>query len=235
LPPSAGDSKFKHYPTRPTATECQNAFTILCNAHDTASSLLEAFTVVRAERQAKGTPTDEEQDLLRACIVFAGAGLDSMTKQLIADALPAVVERSPGAETMFKQHVGRHMLRDATGELAPATLAEILADRDPRNYLIRRLIHDLTSGSLQSAEEVMRIASYFDIPSRDLEIEVKFAQEIFGARNQIVHEMDVHFDQVNRNRRSRTRAKVVSYTNEILRIASVLLTEVDARATSATP
>ena len=227
---SPNESRFKHYPAPPDAPGCQNAFTILCNAHDTASSFLEAFTVVRKARNAKGTPTDEEQDLLRACVVFAGAGLDSMAKQLVEDALPIVVERHPGAESMFKQHVGRHMLRDATGELAPASLAEILADRDPRAYLIRRLVDDLTSGSLQSAEEVMRIASYFDIPSRDLDIDVGFAREIFGARNQIVHEMDVHFDQVNRNRRSRNRARVTAYTDEILRIASVLLAEVDKRA-----
>lgn len=230
MPQASSTSSFQHYPEQPVAPACQNAFTILCNAHDAASSFLEAFTAVRKARGAKGTPTDEEQDLLRACVVFAGAGLDSMAKQLVQDALPIVVEQHLGAESMFKQHVGRHMLRDASGEIAPATLAEILADRDPRGYLIRRLVDDLTSGSLQSAEEVMRVASYFDIPSHDLGIDVGFAREIFGARNQIVHEMDVHFDQVNRNRRSRNRAKVTAYTNEILRIASVLLSEVDTRA-----
>lgn len=76
-------SRFSHYPERPRSGDCSNAYTILCNSHDTASSFLETFEAVRSARNARGAPTDEEQDLLRACVVFAGAGLDSMVKQLV--------------------------------------------------------------------------------------------------------------------------------------------------------
>lgn len=224
-------SLFEHYPDRPRSAPCQSAFIILCNAHDTTTSFLDIFNSVRATRGARGAPTDEEQDLLRACLVFAGAALDSMAKQLVRDALPTVIDGVPGAQAMLKQHVERHILRGlpATGiEL----LAEVLVDPQPRHLLIAKLVEDLTSGSLQSGEEVMRIGSYFDIPSSKLVSDPPLLQKIFNARNQIVHEMDVDFSQVNRNRRSRSRTTIIQFTNELFRVAEALLGEVDSRALS---
>lgn len=75
----------------------------------------------------------------------------------------------------------------------------------------------------------MRVGSYFDIPSRDLVADPRDLQKIFNARNEIVHEMDVDFGQVNRNRRSRTRATMTSYTDEIFGVAGRFLAEVDKR------
>jgi hypothetical protein len=221
-------TRFAHYPNKPTSPECQSAFTILCNAHDAASSFLDAFEAVRKARKAHGATTDEEQDLLRACLVFAGAGLDSMAKQLIRDALPTVIEKNLGAHAMLKQHVERQVLRDSAN--TSAILAELLVDPDPRSRLVVRLVADLTAGSLQSSEELMRVGSYFDIPSKDLAQDARALQAIFNVRNQIVHEMDVDFGQVNRNRRSRTRASMIQYTNEVFRVATALLGEIDKRA-----
>lgn len=221
-------SRFSHYPQRPESLECSSGFTILCNAHDTASSFLDTFEAVRSARGARGTPTDEEQDLLRACLVFAGAGLDSMAKQLVRDALPAVVDGHEGAHAMLKQHVERHVLREVTDE-SLSVLADVLVDPKPRTRLISRMVGDLTAGSLQSSEEVMRVGSYFDVPSNELVADPRELQTIFNARNQIVHEMDVDFEQVNRNRRSRTKSAMISYTNEVFSVANRLLAEVDKR------
>jgi hypothetical protein len=88
---------------KPSNKQCENAYLILCNAHDASSSFLEIFNNVRTTRKAKGTPTDEEQDLLRAMLTFAGAGLDSMVKQLIVDALPSVVRRDTIAQEILKK------------------------------------------------------------------------------------------------------------------------------------
>lgn len=220
-------NRFAHDPARPATPQCQNAFTILCNAHDTADSFLEAFQSVRTARHARGAPTDEEQDLLRACLVFAGAAVDSMTKQLIRDALPAVIDRQPGAHAMLQRHFERILRGLPTTGLD--LLTEILVDKQPRGRLLARLVDDLTSGSLQSADEVMRVASYFDIPSSHLVSDVPLLQKIFKARNQIVHEMDVDFGAPNRSRRSRTRADITLYTNELFKISDKLLREVDAR------
>jgi hypothetical protein len=172
-----------------------------------------------------GTPTDEEQDLLRAMLTFASAGLDSMTKQLIRDALAQVIEFSPGAMGNFKTFIAKRLSRRET--LDPQFLAEVLASRDPRAVLVDGLVDELVSQSLQSKETLLRAASYFDIPSTDLTPDLGYLEEIFKARSQIAHEMDVDFEQPNRNRRPRRRWQMIDHTNELLRIANVLLARVD--------
>ena len=172
-----------------------------------------------------GTPTDEEQDLLRAMFTFASAGLDSMIKQLIRDALAQVIESSPGAMGNFKTFIAKRLSRRET--LDPQFLAEVLASRDPREVLVNGLVDELVSQSLQSKETLLRAASYFDIPSTDITANLGYLEEIFRARNQIAHEMDVDFDQPNRNRRPRRRRQMIDYTNELLRIANVVLVRID--------
>lgn len=62
-------------------------------------------------QKTEDTPTDEEQDILRAMLIFSSAGLDSMVKQLIRDALPEIIRKSEGAFEMFKTHIERKMKR----------------------------------------------------------------------------------------------------------------------------
>ena len=107
-------SRFEHYPNAPAADAARNAFTILRSAHAAASSFLDIFEGTRQTRQAKGTPTDEEQDLLRAMLVFAGAGLDSMIKQLVRDALSLTIDRSERAEENFRTFVSKRLARRDT-------------------------------------------------------------------------------------------------------------------------
>jgi hypothetical protein len=100
-------SRFSYYPEQPMAQATLTAFYILCNTHEAASSFLDIFEKTRQGRNARGTPTDKEQDLLRAMVAFAASGLDSMVKQLIRDTLEKVIERSPGAMRNFKQYILR--------------------------------------------------------------------------------------------------------------------------------
>lgn len=128
-------------PQKPKHESARNSYLILKYAHDTAESLLEAFATVRKARNAKqGAPTDEEQDLLRATVVFAGAGIDSMTKQLIRDTLPDMVKTLPPARERIEKLVSRHLKRggamaidDDTGsaEINPQRIARILLADDP--------------------------------------------------------------------------------------------------------
>ena len=224
-------SRFEHYPNAPAADAARNAFTILCSAHAAASSFLDIFEGTSQTRQAKGTPTDEEQDLLRAMLVFAGAGLDSMIKQLVRDALSLTIDRSKGAEENLKAFISRRLARQDT--LDPSFLSSVLASRDPRDVLVSALIDDLVSQSLQSKEQVLRAASYFDIPSATLAPDLKMLEDIFRSRNEIVHEMDVDFDQTNRNRRPRRKDEMIRRTTEILRLANAFLIEVDRRLSQA--
>ena len=110
----------------------------------------------------------------------------------------------------------------------------MLASRNPRDVLVGTLVADLISPSLQSKDQVLRAASYFDIPSAALATDLRLLDRIFGARNQIVHEMDVDFAQKNRNRRPRRKAVMIDHTTEILRLANAFLTAVD-RGLSQTP
>ncbi len=89
------------------------------------------------------------------------------------------------------------------------------------------LIDDLISQSLQSKDQVLRVGSFFDIRSAALAPDVRLLERIFRARNEIVHEMDVDFDQPNRNRRPRRKAEMIEHTSEVLRVANAFLSEVD--------
>ncbi len=221
------DTSLGNYPQRPIAGSCQNAYIISRRSLDAASSFLDTFVAVRKERQAIGTPTDEEQDLLRGMLVFSCAGLDSLVKQLIREALPSVIDQAAGAEEMFRVFIERRLSRG--DKFDHRLLADVLAERDPRARLARELVRDLTSGSLQSKEELFRAASYFDIPTHVLTSSPDLVQEIFEARNQIVHEMDIDFGQSNRNCRPRRKKAFIDYSKEVFRLGGVFLAEVDRR------
>lgn len=160
-------------------------------------------------------------------LVFACAGLDSMLKQLVRDALESVIDCNDGAETQFRLFVERRLLRE--GNTDPKLLSELLTSRNPRSVLIGRLIEDLTSGSLQSKEEILRVASHFAIAPEKAAGELGKLQDIFRCRNEISHEMDIDFAQPNRNRRPRSRKDMIAYTKAILELASGLLAGVDKR------
>lgn len=220
-------SLFHHFPDEPRSALCQSGYVILCNAHDAASSFLEIFGAVRANRNARGMPTDEEQDLLRAMLLFASAGLDSLAKQLIRDALPAVLELNEPAAKMFKTFVERRL--KSGDEIDHRLLADVIGDREPRARLVALLVDDLTSRSLQSTEEILKTAAAFDIPSNRITNDPRRLTDIFRARNQIAHEMDVDFTRPNRSRRPRAREIMVGYTNEIFAVARAFLVGVDEK------
>lgn len=220
-------SLFDHYPERSANPECDSAYLILCNAHDTSSSFLDIFLSTRTARGAKGTPTDEEQDLLRAMLAFAGAGLDSMVKQLVVDALPTVIDNQKGAAESFRSFVEKRLNRG--GEFDHKLISQILCDASPRHRLIKTLTDELTSGSLQSTDAVLRTGSFFDIPSNKICQNPKELTDVFRARNQMIHEMDVDFAQPNRNRRPRRKQAMVDSTNLIFCVAKSFLVEVAKR------
>lgn len=221
-------SNFSHYPSKPQSPTCKQGYVILCNAHDASSSFLDAFGSVRKSRKARGTPTDEEQDLLRAMLVFASAGLDSLIKQLIADALPSVLDQDGPATQRFRTYIEKRLNNAGTPDYK--LIAEVMAHAHPRDHLVQQYVADLTSGSMQSRDAVFRSAAAFDIPSARLSKDPKQLQATFSVRNQIVHEMDVDFDRPNRNRCPRTRADMIAHTNRVFAVAKVFLSGVSAKA-----
>lgn len=219
-------SRFDHYPSEPDCQQCcWNAYILLRNAHDTSSSFLEIFNTTRTTRNARGASTDKEQDLLRAMLTFACAGLDALVKQLIKDALPDVINCNEAAERTFRADIERRIRRGE--EIDHRFLADILTQKRPRDRLIDILISDLTSQSLQSKDQLLRVGSFFDIQSNSITNDPNDLARIFTARNQIVHEMDIDFSPTNRNRRSRTKGKMFDDTNKIFKVSKIFLEEVD--------
>lgn len=217
-------------PKKPKSALCLNGYNILLTANKTCGSFLSSFEQVRRDRNARGTPTDSEQDLLRAMLVFASSGLDAVIKQLVLDALPSVLNSNNGdngAAARFAVFVEKHMVRDAKG--AAEIMSRSITSLSPRDTLIQWFQSNLTSESLQSKDQVFQIASYFDIPTKSLCADIKKFTDAFGIRNKIIHELDIDFQQTNRNRSPRRRNDVVANVNLLLEISEKFLLEVDKR------
>ena len=89
-------------------------------------------------------------------LTFASAGLDSMIKQLVRDALAKVIDRSEAAQGNFKLFIEKRLAKQGT--LDPRFLSDVLASRDPRDVLVTELVRELTSQSLQSKSKCSGLA-----------------------------------------------------------------------------
>ena len=128
-------------PDRPPHAAVGDAYLVLQGTHAACVSFRDAFL-----RSADvENPTDHEQDLLRAMLVFASSGLDAMAKQLIADALPVVIAGHDAARDQLRIFVERRLRTPDSEEL----LAEALVADDGRAVVVQRLVSELRAGSLQ--------------------------------------------------------------------------------------
>lgn len=225
-------------PDQPKHEAVRNSYLILKYAHDTAESLHEAFLNVRRARGAKGAPKDEEQDLLRAMVVFAGAGIDAMTKQLIRDTLPVMVDILPQARSRIQRLGTRHLGQAGTEDgvddasssvktVSPERLARVLFAENPRMGMVEILIDDLTAGSLQSTDELYRILGYLGLEPGSISVIKSDLQAVFRCRNLLIHEMDIDFTQPNRNRFPRRLKDMVQYAQTLLGASNSILKGVD--------
>jgi hypothetical protein len=214
-------------PVKPARAELLNAHSILERASDSAQSFIDAFETVRRARKAKGTATDHEQDLMRAALIFAAAGLDSMVKQLVRDALKLVIVKSRGAQAQFTDYVQTRLRRPDGADLR--FLAEALAVDRPAEHLKDALVRDLTGSSLQSKDQLLRVAAYFAIPADELSKDLGKLQAIFQARNQIAHEMDILLGQANRGRRQRKAEDMNEFASAVLSTAVAFFLAVQKR------
>ena len=178
---------------------------------------------------AKGGPsTHAQQDLYRAMLIFACAGLDIFVKQLIKTKLPKLIGADKRAETKFKEHVRRGLNKDDKEVLNTVALA--LIDRNPREVFLTDYLDSMTSESLQSVEELCKVSeasgldtkSIFDTDKRNL------LKDAFIVRNQIIHEMDITVSNEgakktgHRTRRQRRADIMEKHTRAILDLAQEL-------------
>ncbi|MFQ5895448.1 MAG: hypothetical protein ACE5JJ_06490 [Nitrospinota bacterium] len=218
-------------PKESAAEQTKKAHLILKHAHDTARALLHAFDNIRKARGARGgATTDEEQDLLRAMVVFAAAGLDSMLKQLVREALPTIVGRNEAAQAEVETYAARKIRGPAEDPDAiggTKFLARLLSGASPQSRLVDALVQDLTSGSLQSVEELNRSVKYLGLDPKEVGVGVTDLRPVFLIRNKIIHELDIDFDHPTRNRSIRRRDDMVQHCNSLLEVAQKILRAVD--------
>ncbi len=194
-------------------------------------ALLETLEVIRAIRREergdiRGRMPENEADLLRAAVVFTGAGLDATLKQLIRDTLPKLLEENEQAQTKFEAFAADRL---GTGEIADATaIARYLVAPNPRLRLIEDYIYKLTGSSLQSAEEVQQVASALGIDDKSLRKRITGLRELFVARNEISHELDLQAPekQGDRSRRTRSMPKTISMCHEGLEVGQLIINAV---------
>lgn len=185
-----------------------------------------------------GTTTDEQQDLLRAMLLFACAGLDSSAKQIIVDAMPRLALYHDVVRDELRKFAVRRLRRGDDGETAgldASFLADVLIG-DTRLNLIEAFKDEMTGKSLQSLEQLRRVAAALGVgDAQDVDTAISAIGDTFSIRNKIAHEMDINFATVNRNRNGRRRDDMVRRTNSVLSTADALLRAVDQELATCPP
>lgn len=203
------------------------------HARTSVENFYRAFTTVRQARNATGAPTDGEQDLLRAAVVFAAGGLDATVKELIRGSLNTLASKDSDVQDGFEKFTRRKLRNDLdTGSSDSASfLAQILVSTTPYETLIENYIHELTGSSLQSVDELFKASAALDIDSRLLRDERAELVEAFKVRNSIIHELDVRFagGRGQRQRNSRTRPVLEQHSSLLLRVADHFVAEVEKK------
>lgn len=181
----------------------------LASAYDAVEAALDNLNRIRQLRKEetgdiRGRLTANEEDLLRAAVVFTGAGLDATLKQLIRDTLPQLLETNDQAHEKFETFAREKL---GTGEIADTRIiARYLTSASPRERLIEDYIYELTGSSLQSADEVQKVSGALGIEDKSLRKRIKELKALFVARNEISHELDLQRPEQRGDRTRRTRA-----------------------------
>lgn len=175
-----------------------------------------------------GPSTHEQQDLYRAMLIFACAGLDVFVKQLVKNKLPQLIIADRVAENKFKEYVKRGLKRDDKEILNTVALA--LIDNNPRNIFLNEYIKNMTDDSLQSVKELRKVVDVSGLNAEKIfdTTKTNMIRDAFIARNQIIHEMDINITESPfrttgyRTRRQRVSNVMEKHTKSILKLAEEL-------------
>jgi len=214
-------------PIEPEDSQFYSEFSIIGKTVDAVNSFHSVYKSGRSG--ARGGPsTHAQQDLYRAMLIFACAGLDIFVKQLIRTKLPRLIAADRKAEAKFKDHVRRGLGKDDKEVLNTVALA--LIDRNPREVLLADYLESMTSESLQSVEELFRVSEAAGLDSKFIFNSEKrnLLKDAFTVRNQIIHEMDIvvtHEKKTgHRTRRQRRADMMEKHTRALLDLAQELFT-----------
>ncbi len=221
--------------------ELRKACIILSANYDSIKSFYQIYRKLRDDKTKGGSPTDQEQDLLRAMLLFAGAGVDSVIKRLIEDGLEKIVLNNEDAKSQLIKFVDRKIKKNISGEdekriINPKTdldinlIASLIVSDDPKRLMIESLKVELTENSLQSKQQLLEVSSKLAITPYQIMDDQSCTQDAFVARNEIMHEMDAFFEQRNkRSIRLRKRDLMLKYTNNLIKISESFIKVINER------
>jgi hypothetical protein len=202
----------------------------LLSARKSSAQALEAMQDLREKRKEEqsllpgGRTSDQDQDLLRAMLVFACAGVDAAMKALIEDALPDLADMDLAVQGKLDQFAERY-LADG-GAVSSKALARVLGHAgSPRQALVQQFIQDLTGGSLQSSAQLQTVCGALGVTDPDLRREADDLNVVFRARNQIIHELDLAAEGWFK-RRQRAMRHMVEMANDALAVAQGIINSV---------
>ena len=190
------------------------------------------------DRELKGTDLrgrieESNLDLLRAAVVFGGAGADATLKALIKTALHSLLNTDDAVQRKFTKFVESALV--GAGGHTTSLLAECLSQPlGPYSKLVERYIQYLTGGSLQSATEVDNVCGALGISDTDLRKRTREGgtlDKMFKARNQMIHELDI---DDSRRKRTRKVTEIESWCKEVLSVSQEIVNSV-ARKESVGP
>lgn len=216
-------------PVAVTVPATEKAQRFLAGAFDAVNGVLTSLdTVCAARGRIRGRLTSSEEDLLRAAIVFAGAGLDATVKQLLRHALPVLLDSgSPQAAEKLETFALSRVGVDAD----PRHLARYLTAGNPRTALIEDYVFALTGSSLQSSEEMSNAAGALGVNDKALRSDINALRApFFQARNKVAHELDLSHPERpgDRSRAGRSTTETVAMCHEALAVTQRLINEVSA-------
>jgi hypothetical protein len=209
--------------------ELSDALLIFQNALSSSVSLFQAFELARKNRgRPRGMTTDQEQDILRAMLVMACAGLDAGLKQVIQDALPFLVQVSSTAQTGLETFVERQVRGEEADVGSNAKyLSKVLASSSPYRRVIDSYIDALTGDSLQSADQLFKAATALGLDPNALGLDRKLLRPLFVARNQIIHELDIDLEGERRKRNIRGMGEMIDWADQALGLTKRIIEAVD--------
>lgn len=215
--------------------ELKNTKIVFKHAIDSVNKFYELF---QNRNGTRGSTTHADQDLLRAMLVFSCSGLDAVIKQLIKDTLPKVLDKDPGAQQEFQKFIERKMKKGGAEEREKLVIdmnwiASIFANATPRIYLIKELQKQLLKDSLQSREQLLKIATHFAISQTDVLHEAETTNKAFEVRNEIIHEMDTNLSG-QKKRKQRKSIHMVKFCENILEVGRYFIDTVQKKIDNST-
>ena len=154
---------------------------------------------------------------------------------MVRDTLELLMQSDDNVRGELEKFVSRQIhgdMRDEGVSTGHQFLARVLIAESHQRQVIEEYISHLTGISLQSVPELMRTLSALGIDPKVIRVPEGKLKAIFSARNRIIHEFDINFQALRRNRQSRTRNVMIGATNALLEVAESILKAVDEKLAS---